>query len=157
MRIFSRNMKRALKSSLFGLLLAAAVAVQAFGAEAGITGAEDGTSGAEAGQYGDSGQDMDGAEELTDSPVTLDVVYGYKNIAKSGRFLPLRVELGNRTDQVFKGTLCVLAMESDMMFTVTNIRWKYRHRAVSLSCSACPWAPGWTRCTSTFWMKTEKK
>ena len=57
---------------------------------------------------------MDGAEELTDSPVTLDVVYGYKNIAKSGRFLPLRVELGNRTDQVFKGTLCVLAMESDM-------------------------------------------
>ena len=30
MRIFSRNMKRALKSSLFGLLLAAAVAVQAF-------------------------------------------------------------------------------------------------------------------------------
>ena len=114
MRIFSRNMKRALKSSLFGLLLAAAVAVQAFGAEAGITGAEDGTSGAEAGQYGDSGQDMDGAEELTDSPVTLDVVYGYKNIAKSGRFLPLRVELGNRTDQVFKGTLCVLAMESDM-------------------------------------------
>ena len=114
MRIFSRNMKRALKSSLFGLLLAAAVAVQAFGAEAGITGAEAGTSGAEAGQYGDSGQDMDGAEELTDSPVTLDVVYGYKNIAKSGRFLPLRVELGNRTDQVFKGTLCVLAMESDM-------------------------------------------
>ena len=57
MRIFSRNMKRALKSSLFGLLLAAAVAVQAFGAEAGITGAEAGTSGAEAGQYGDSGQD----------------------------------------------------------------------------------------------------
>ena len=114
MRIFSRNMKRALKSSLFGLLLAAAVAVQAFGAEAGITGAEAGTSGAEAGQYGDSGQDMDGAEELTDSPVALDVVYGYKNIAKSGRFLPLRVELGNRTDQVFKGTLCVLAMESDM-------------------------------------------
>ena len=49
MRIFSRNMKRALKSSLFGLLLAAAVAVQAFGAEAGITGAEAGTSGAEAG------------------------------------------------------------------------------------------------------------
>ena len=24
------------------------------------------------------------------------------------------MELGNRTDQVFKGTLCVLAMESDM-------------------------------------------
>ena len=33
MRIFPRNMKRALKGSLFGLLLAAAMTVQAFGAE----------------------------------------------------------------------------------------------------------------------------
>ena len=33
MRIFPRNMKRALKSSLFGLLLSAAMTVQAFGAD----------------------------------------------------------------------------------------------------------------------------
>ncbi len=52
MRIFSRNMKRALKSSLFGLLLAAAVAVQASGAESGTSGAEAGITGAEAGTSG---------------------------------------------------------------------------------------------------------
>ena len=116
MRIFPRNMKRALKSSLFGLLLSAAMTVQAFGADIqAMDGMTDMTAdGTGAGQYGEPGQGTDGTGELTDAPVTLDVVYGYKNIAKSGRFLPLHMELGNRTDQVFKGTLCVLAMESDM-------------------------------------------
>ena len=116
MRIFPRNMKRALKGSLFGLLLAAAMTVQAFGADIqAMDGMTDMTAdGTGAGQYGEPGQGTDGTGELTDAPVTLDVVYGYKNIAKSGRFLPLHMELGNRTDQVFKGTLCVLAMESDM-------------------------------------------
>lgn len=78
------NVKRALKGSLFGLLLAGAVTFRA---------------------RGEQGQEIP-------SPVTLDVVYGYRNIAKSGRFLPLRVEVKNQKNQDFKGTLCVMAMES---------------------------------------------
>lgn len=83
-------MKRALKGSLFGLLLAAAMTVQTFGADIqAMDGMTDMTAdGTGAGQYGEPRQGTDGTGELTDAPVTLDVVYGYKNIAKSGRFLP---------------------------------------------------------------------
>lgn len=117
MRIFPRNMKRALKSSLFGLLLAASMTVQALGA--GIADGPDAQAEtATRAVSGTDGQEEPGAQtgtdELTDSPITLDVIYGYKNIAKSGRFLPLRVDLDNHSDQDFKGTLCVLAMENDM-------------------------------------------
>lgn len=104
MRIFPGKrtvMKRALKGSLFGLVLAAAAAVQAFGADMGN-------------RQGTTAQETDIQDGFTNSPITMDVVYGYKNIAKSGRFLPLRIDLSNRSDQAFKGTLCILAMESDM-------------------------------------------
>lgn len=94
-------MKRALKSSLFGLMITAAMTIQALGA--GIGGAQ-----------GTVPYEMETQENFTDSPVTMDVIYGYKNIAKSGRFLPLRIDLANTSDQDFKGTLCVLAMESDL-------------------------------------------
>lgn len=87
------NRKRALKGSLFGLVLAGILSLQALGAEG-------------------RGVSETGARE--ESPVTLDVVYGYQNIAKSGRFLPLRIEIQNQRDQAFKGTLCVLAMESEL-------------------------------------------
>ena len=40
-------------------------------------------------------------------------VYGYQNMAKSGRFLPIKVSLENREEGSFSGTLCVLTMESD--------------------------------------------
>lgn len=120
MRIFnlgigSWNMKRALRSSLFGLMMAAAMTVQVFGAGqagAGDTGAGQGEHGnTAAGSAGPGYTVPEGG--LTDTPITMDVVYGYQNIAKSGRFLPLKVRLDNRGDEAFRGTLCVLAMESN--------------------------------------------
>ena len=116
MRIFPRNIKRVLKSSLFGLILAAAMTVQAFGA-AGETAQDMGRDTAkDTAREADreAPQDTLPEEGLTASPITMDVVYGYKNIAKSGRFLPLRVDLKNTADRAFTGTLCVLAMESDL-------------------------------------------
>ena len=95
MRIFPEKIKRALKSTLFGLMLAASVTVQSLGAQA-------------------LGTDSTAAkEETVESPVAMDVVYGYQNTAKSGRFLPLKIELSSQSGQVFNGTLCILAMESD--------------------------------------------
>lgn len=96
MRKFPGNMKRALKGSLFGLVLAAAMTIRVFGAQTGTV------------------PDAAVQEDFQDSPIAMDVVYGYKNIAKSGRFLPLRIDLENRTVRDFEGTLCVLAMESDL-------------------------------------------
>ena len=95
MRIFPEKIKRALKSTLFGLMLAASVTVQSLGAQA-------------------LGTDSTAAkEETVESPVAMDVVYGYQNTAKSGRFLPLKIELSSQSGQAFNGTLCILAMESD--------------------------------------------
>lgn len=108
MRIVSWNMKRALKSTLFGLMLASAMTVQAFGA--GTATAGDAASKTEVTKAPAEGNL---ADISTDTPITMDVVYGYQNIAKSGRFLPLKVELGNQGGEAFKGTLCVLAMESN--------------------------------------------
>ena len=95
MQIFPEKMKRALKSTLFGLMLAASVTVQSLGAQASGTG------------------ETAAREETAESPVAMDVVYGYQNTAKSGRFLPIKIQLDSRTSQTFKGTLCILAMEPD--------------------------------------------
>lgn len=89
-RISWKNMERVLKSSLFALIMAAALTTQAFGAQTETAG-----------------------EGAGDAPVTMEVVYGYQNIAKSGRFLPLQVTLGNQSSREFKGTLCILSMENN--------------------------------------------
>ena len=57
-------------------MLAASVTVQSLGAQAWD------------GQHGCK-------EETVESPVAMDVVYGYQNTAKSGRFLPLKIELSS--------------------------------------------------------------
>ena len=46
-------------------------------------------------------------------PILLDAVYGYQNMAKSGRFLPVKVSLKNQEEEAFSLTLEVLTMESD--------------------------------------------
>ena len=114
MRIFPEKIKRALKSTLFGLMLAASVTVQSLGAQA-------------------LGTDSTAAkEETVESPVAMDVVYGYQNTAKSGRFLPLKIELSSQSGQVFNGTLCILAMESDFQGYNMNLDYDvYRYESVS--------------------------
>ena len=59
------------------------------------------------------GRETQGENGLEDGRVFLDAVYGYQNMAKSGRFLPIKVSLENREEGSFSGTLCVLTMESD--------------------------------------------
>lgn len=124
MRIFPENIKRVLKGSLFGLILTASVTVQALGAQAAGDAEPEIQVQTPAAQIPDApvpgagtpGADhtaADAPDDAGDSPVAMDVVYGYQNTAKSGRFLPLKIELDNRSDQAFRGTLCVLAMESD--------------------------------------------
>lgn len=123
-KIVPINIKRALKSSLFGLLFAGVLYSQALGAEdralpesgqkpEGIHEMAIDVPGGASGMAGGlPGTEVPG--ESDNSTITLDVVYGYQNIAKSGRFLPLRIEIKNEADRQFKGTLCVLAMESEL-------------------------------------------
>lgn len=59
------------------------------------------------------------AENRTDvavqmnSPVSMEVDYGYDGAAKSGRFIPVRVSLVNESSSEFEGTLQIQAMEAD--------------------------------------------
>ena len=90
--IFPQRIGRALKSTLFAIFFAACAVMEVYGA------AGSGTEGSQ-------------EESFTGSPVTMDVTYGYQNIAKSGRYLPLDITLENHIEQSFTGTLCILTME----------------------------------------------
>lgn len=93
-RIISLNGRgRALKSTLFAILLAAG-----FLSTAGMALAEE-------------REDQQAEEVSLEGPVVMDAVYGYQNTAKSGRFMPLSVTLENRLDTPFKGSFCILTME----------------------------------------------
>ncbi|MCB7319216.1 hypothetical protein [Lacrimispora sp. 210928-DFI.3.58] len=92
------NMRRALKGTLFAMVLSLSVPLAAFGEEA------DGIN---------EVREADAGESLTEGPLSLDVTYGYQNTAKSGRFLPLSITIDNHTEEEFKGSLCVKAMEPD--------------------------------------------
>lgn len=48
-----------------------------------------------------------------EEPVTLEVSYGYDNTAKSGRYLPVNVTIGNNREQPLSGSLKVKSRESD--------------------------------------------
>lgn len=47
------------------------------------------------------------------SPLTMEVQYGYDNTAKGGRYLPLRVTIGNNRRAALDGRLSIKSMESD--------------------------------------------
>lgn len=55
-------------------------------------------------------------EAPLEGDIRLEASYGYEDAAKSGRFLPVKVDLENEGEEDFSGTLCVLAMESDYEF-----------------------------------------
>ena len=73
-----------------------------------------------------------------ESPVFLDAVYGYQNMAKSGRFLPVKVTLKNQGQEPFLGTLCVLTMESDYTlyryeYPISLMAWEQQEKDLSIS------------------------
>lgn len=50
---------------------------------------------------------------IGDSPISMEVSYGYDNTAKGGRYIPIRAELKNSSLDGFTGRLQILSMESD--------------------------------------------
>ena len=53
------------------------------------------------------------AQSLIQGPVSMEVEYGYHDIAKGGRYVPVNVFLTNGTDKPFKGSITISTMESD--------------------------------------------
>lgn len=53
------------------------------------------------------------AQATTTDPVTMDVRYGYDNMAKGGRYLPVDVEISNQQARMLAGTLQIKTVESD--------------------------------------------
>ena len=114
MRIFPEKIKRALKSTLFAVLLSVSLsfeglaAMTADGPGAAYESVKENTEDTA------STEDAQFAKELiTEGPISMDVVYGYDNVAKSGRFLPLDIQLGNDQETDFNGVLTVTSREPD--------------------------------------------
>lgn len=53
------------------------------------------------------------AYESAGVPVALEASYGFDNMAKGGRYLPVYVTLSSQSEEVFEGSLRVVSMESD--------------------------------------------
>lgn len=51
--------------------------------------------------------------EYGEPAVTMEAGYGFDNMAKGGRYLPVYVTLANQKEEVFAGSLRVVSMESD--------------------------------------------
>lgn len=52
-------------------------------------------------------------ETVTDAPIIMTAEYGFNNMAKGGRSLPLSVTIENRQETALSGSLLVKSMESD--------------------------------------------
>lgn len=115
MNIVLYKVKRALEGTLFAIILAASGVTAAWAASGPgtETGVETGAVSEAAAETETQPGTAAGTEALIQSPVALEVTYGYDDAAKSGRFLPLTISLKNDQDQEFTGTLSVLAQEPD--------------------------------------------
>ena len=59
------------------------------------------------------GAALDEAAGHLGAPVAMDASYGFDNMAKGGRYLPVYVTLENLEEETFSGDIRVLSMESD--------------------------------------------
>ena len=119
--------KRALRGTLFAVILSASMS---FSALAAMT-ADGPGMGTAAGASADTSDSTDSEQVLKteaapeEGPIRMDVVYGYDNVAKSGRFLPLDIQLDNTSEETFEGTLCVTSQEPDYDGYSNNSQEKY--------------------------------
>ncbi len=90
------TLQRALQGTLFAICVAG---IGLFGAEIYAWAAQQGQ--------------LEGQPESAQPQVLMDVTYGYQNMAKRGRFLPLAVDLENRGTDAFQGVLRVKSLEPD--------------------------------------------
>ena len=106
-RIVGKNTKRALKSTL----LPSFVSFLSLEGLAAMTADGPGAAYESAGETAEntaSEENTASAEEMMgEGPISMDVVYGYDNVAKSGRFLPLDILLDNTREIDFNGVLSV--------------------------------------------------
>ncbi len=56
---------------------------------------------------------LEAGEGYPDRAVTMDAGYGFDNMAKGGRYLPVYVTLSNESETPFSGDIRVISMESD--------------------------------------------
>ena len=113
-RIVGKNTKRALKSTLFAVLLSASLSLEGLAAMTADGPGADYESAGETAENTASEENTASAEEMMgEGPISMDVVYGYDNVAKSGRFLPLDILLDNTREIDFNGVLSVTSREPD--------------------------------------------
>ncbi len=63
--------------------------------------------------YAQDAQEVNTAYGYKNAPVAMEASYGYDNMAKGGRYLPVYITLTNQLDSVFHGTVSVRSMEAD--------------------------------------------
>lgn len=63
--------------------------------------------------YAQDAQEVNTAYGYKNAPVAMEASYGYDNMAKGGRYLPVYITLTNQLDEVFHGTVSVRSMEAD--------------------------------------------
>lgn len=63
--------------------------------------------------YAQDAQVVNTAYGYKNAPVAMEASYGYDNMAKGGRYLPVYITLTNQLDKVFNGTVSVRSMEAD--------------------------------------------
>lgn len=63
--------------------------------------------------YADEAQEVNAAYGYKNAPVAMEASYGYDNMAKGGRYLPVYVTLTNQLEEGFNGTISVRSMEAD--------------------------------------------
>ncbi len=63
--------------------------------------------------YAQDAQEVNAAYGYKNAPVAMEASYGYDNMAKGGRYLPVYITLTNQLDTVFHGTVSVRSMEAD--------------------------------------------
>ena len=113
-RIVGKNTKRALKSTLFAVLLSASLSLEGLAAMTADGPGAAYESARETAENTASEENTASAEEMMgEGPISMDVVYGYDNVAKSGRFLPLDILLDNTREIDFNGVLSVTSREPD--------------------------------------------
>ena len=125
-RIVGKNTKRALKSTLFAVLLSASLSCEALAVMTADGPGAAYESSRETSENTASAEETTLAEELMgEGPILMDVVYGYDNVAKSGRFLPLDIQLDNTQETDFNGILSVTSREPDYDGYNNNSQVKY--------------------------------
>lgn len=97
-----------------GKLAQAAEGGLPFWTESCLAGQADEAGGDEGWPEAKEAETVNAAYGYKNAPVAMEASYGYDNMAKGGRYLPVYVTLKNQRKEVFNGSLMVKSRESDL-------------------------------------------